>query len=327
LAERQRPGSVSSLNGNDVTAIAGKSVLVTGASGSIGMALIRRLSREAPSEIRALQRTTTGVDLLRGAVMPAVPLVVITADVADCDAVASAMDGVDLVFHLAALKGVVACEERPALAVRANVIGSVAVVQAATRPDSHAVVVAASTDKACLSGTVLGLTKVLMERTICAAGIGSSVRLGGVLDSAGSVIDRWLQSARERGVIEVTDPEMTRFVMTKNDAVSALMRASERGRSGEILIPTMRGYRLGDLATVFARVHGVEIQVVGPRRGEERHAEALSEREAESAGQDVDWRVVIPGRQLGGVSAYRSRDAQRMSTADLEQAVGGLVST
>jgi FlaA1/EpsC-like NDP-sugar epimerase len=310
-----------------VTSIAGKSVLVTGASGSLGSALVRRLSQESPSEIRALQRTPIAAEQLQRAVPSQVPLRVISADVTDSDAVVGAMEGIDLVFHLAGLKDVVTCEERPGLAVRSNVSGSEVVVQAATRLGTHAVVVAASSDKASLAASVLGLTKALMERIVCAAGVGCSVRLGGVLGSSGSVLEVWRRSARERGVIEVTDPEMTRFVMTKDEAVSALLRASERGRSGEILIPTMRAYKLGDLATVFARVNDAELRIVGPRRGEERNAAALSALESACAAQEDDWRVLVPDRQLGGITPYRSDHAELLTVGELENFVRSLAPT
>jgi len=309
-----------------VSSIAGRSILVTGASGSLGVALVRRLGREAPFEIRALQRKAAGAERLRDAVGPSVPLRLVKADVTDGDAVADAMKGIDVVFHLAAEKDVVTCEEHPALAVRTNVIGSDTVVQAAARLGAHVTIVAASSDKASLATSVLGLTKALMERIFCAAG-GSSVRLGGVLGSSGSVLELWRRSAQERGVIEVTDPESTRFVLTEDEAVSALLRASERGRSGEILIPTMRAYRLGDLAAVFARANDIEIRVVGLRRGEGRHTDALSTLESAHAHQDGDWRVLVPGRQFGGVAPYRSDDAERLTREELEQVVGTVAST
>jgi len=309
-----------------VSSVAGKAVLVTGGSGSLGLALVRRLSEESPSEIRALQRSQTAAAQLHEAVSSRVPLRVIRADVADSDAVASAIDGVDLVFHLAGLKDVVTCEEHPELALSSNITGSQVVAQAATRLGSHAVVIAASTDKAGLARSVLGLTKALMERILCAAEVGCSVRLGGVLESTGSVLEVWRRSAGERGLIEVTDTEMTRFVMTKDEAVSALLRASERGRRGEILVPTMRAYRVGDLAMVFARANGVEVRIVGPRRGEERAAQALSTFESAYAGQEGEWRVLIPGRSLGGVPSYRSDHVELLTIADLERVIGMVAS-
>jgi UDP-N-acetylglucosamine 4,6-dehydratase/5-epimerase len=324
MAERDRLGAIPSFSVSDMTPISGRAVLVTGASGSLGLALIRRLGGDAPSEIRAFQRNANGADRLRHVLEPRVPLHVISGDVADCDAVAAAMVGIDVVFHLAALKDIVACEENAELATRTNVRGSEAVVRAATRLGTHVVVVAASTDKASQETTVLGRTKALMERMICASGVGSSVRLGGVLGSTGSVLEAWRRSARERGVIEVTDPEMTRFAMTQDEAVTALMFACERGRSGEILIPTMRSYKLGDLATAFARANDVELMVIGLRRGEQRHADALSAAELESAGRDGAWRILIPGRQLGGVAPYRSNRAERFTPAELEQIVGAV---
>jgi UDP-N-acetylglucosamine 4,6-dehydratase len=310
-----------------VTSIAGKAVLITGATGSLGRALVRRLCHEAPSEIRALQRTATAADELRQIAVPPLSLRIFTADVADSAAVAAAMEGIDLVFHLAAQKDVVACEERPALAVRSNVIGSQAVVLAANQAGAGVVVVAASSDKASRATTVLGHTKALMERILCAAGVGSSVRLGGILGSSGSVLQRWRQSAEERGVIEVTDPESTRFVMSEDEAVSALLRATERGRSGEILIPVMRAYRLGDLATLFARVNNAELRVVGLRGGERRHAEALSAPESVYASHDGDWRVLVPGRGRGGLAPYRSDNAERLTLAELDQIIGTVPST
>jgi UDP-N-acetylglucosamine 4,6-dehydratase len=309
-----------------VTSIAGKAVVVTGASGSLGLALIRRISQEFPSEIRALQRSQSAVERLRAAASPQISLRIISADVADRAAVARAIDGADLVFHLAGLKDVVACEERPALAVRSNVSGSESVVQAMTQRGAHAVLVAASTDKASPASSVLGLTKALMERIVCAEQVGSSVRLGGVLDSSGSVLDVWRRSARERGLIEVTDPESTRFVMTTEEAVSTLLRASERGRRGEILVPTMHAYRLGDLAAVFERTDHARLEVVGLRRGEEQHAQALSDLEGACAAREDDWRVLVPGRQLSGAAAYRSDLAERLTPAELENIVVGTAS-
>jgi len=321
MAERGRPSAIPSFSVSDMTLVGGKAILITGASGSLGSALVGRLRDDAPSEVRAFQRTDIGADRLRQVLGPRVPLRVISGDVADCNAVAAAMEGIDVVFHLAALKDIIACEENAELANRTNVKGSEALVRAAIRPGAHVVVVAASTDKASRATSVLGRTKALMEGMICASRVGSSVRLGGVLGSSGSVLDAWRRTARERGAIEVTDPEMTRFVMTTDDAVSALMLASERGRSGEILIPPMRSYRLGDLAAVFARANAVALKVVGPRPGEERHAHALSAAELESAGKDGTWHVLIPGRQLGGVAPYRSDSAERLTLAELELVV------
>jgi UDP-N-acetylglucosamine 4,6-dehydratase len=326
MAERNRPGAISSFGVSDMTPITGKAVLVTGGSGSLGLALVRRLGDAAPSEIRAFQRNPNGADRLRQVLEPRVPLHGMSGDIADCDAVAAAMVGIDMVFHLAALKDIVACEENAELATRTNVKGSEAVVRAATRLGTSVVVVAASTDKASQATSVLGRTKAEMERMICASAVGSSVRLGGVLGSSGSVLEVWRRSARERGVIEVTDPEMTRFAMTQDEAVSALMFACERGRSGEILIPTMRSYKLGDLATAFARANDVELMVVGPRSREERHVDALSATELESAGRDGAWRVLVPGRQLGGVAPYRSDSANRFTADELEQIVGAVAS-
>jgi UDP-N-acetylglucosamine 4,6-dehydratase len=310
-----------------VSSVEGRSILVTGASGSLGLALLRRISEESPSEIRALQRSSAIANTLRDVVPLSIPLRVISADIADAAAVYDAMHGVDLVFHLAGLKDVVVCERHPGLAVRSNVTGTEVLVAAAQRLGGNVVVVGASSDKASLGASVLGLTKALMERILIAAGVGSSVRLGGVLESSGSVLDVWRRSARERGVIDVTDPEMTRFVMTKAEAVSALLRASERGWSGEILIPTMRRYKLADLAAVFARTNGAQLRIVGTRPGEERHAVALSTFESAHAVQDGEWRVFIPGRWLGGIPSYRSDHAEALTVSEMELITGVVART
>src|SRR5439155_507959 len=195
-----------------------------------------------------------------------------------------------VVFQLAAGKAVERCERDPAGAVRTNVLGSLFVFEAARAAGARRVV-AASTDKACEPVGTLGVTKLLMERVLCEDGgsaSGIAVRLGGIIESADSVLERWQAAARRSGTIEVTDPEMTRFLMSADEAVAALLDAAARDEESAIVAPSLPAYRLGDLADAFATAHEARVVTVGPRPGERTHESLVSAEEARFARREAD---------------------------------------
>ena len=237
----------------------------------------------------------------------------IQGDIADLAAIDRAVGGVDVVFHLAAEKSVQRCELEPSLAVATNVIGSWNLLKAASRARVQRIV-AASTDKACEPTGILGLTKSLMERVLCDphnALACTAVRLGGILESTGSVLDRWGRTQAE-GVITVTDPEMTRFALRADEAVALLLAASDRSGAGEILAPALFAYRLGDLAAAYASRYRVQLSIVGPGPGEKSHEQLVSAGEAPRTRREDRVFVITPGRSQPGGGPYSSSDAPRM---------------
>jgi UDP-glucose 4-epimerase len=247
----------------------------------------------------------------------------VQGNIADPTAVDGAVAGVDVVFHLAAEKSVQRCEIEPSLAVGTNVVGSWNLLKAAGRARVERIV-AASSDKACEPSGILGLTKAVMERVLCSPHDGlacTAVRLGGILESTGSVLDRWART-RTDGFITVTDPEMTRFALSTDEAVALLLAASERSGAGEIVAPALFAYRLGDLAAAYARRHGVEVSIVGRGSGEKSDEQLVSAGEAPCTRREERLFVITPGRRQAGAGPYSSREAPRLEANALLEGMG-----
>ena len=290
-------------------------VLVTGGTGSIGTALVKELRRLGAREIRVLaRRERTGVADVR----------FFEGDIADAERLGQAVAGVDIVFHLAGLKDVAACEADPDAALRTNVIGSTNLLMAVRNDAGVRRLIAISSDKACAPSGVLGMTKSAMERLVtqfAKEGTRSfgSVRLGNVWGGSGSVLERWEESAIRDGRIDVTDPEMTRFILTEHETTGLLVALASRPFTGEVVAPRMRAYRLGDLATVFAEENGVVVRIIGPRGGEKLHEDLVSKDEAPNSWIEGDL-LVIDGRRAGsGVDAFTSAHAERVPESELRE--------
>ena len=301
-------------------ALTGACVLVTGGTGSLGQVLVRRLREAGAREIRVAARRAPPPGLLPSSASCDVSFV--AADVGDADAVRSLVTGVDVIFHLAALKDISRCEDDPMAAMRTNIIGSMNVVTAALREPRLRRLVAVSSDKACAPTSVLGMTKSLMERIVSRASAGGahaygSVRLGNVWGAGGSVLDRWRRSAAEDGHIDVTDARMTRFLLTLAQAVDVLIAATSRPFAGEVVAPLMRAYRVGDLADAFRQVHGVTIREIGRRPGEKLDEELVSPDEALISRREGSL-YVVGARDVGVPTLpFSSANADRVSVGEL----------
>jgi UDP-N-acetylglucosamine 4,6-dehydratase len=296
-------------------------VLVTGGTGSIGTALIEELRLIGVRELRVLARHQRAIRAERLASVR-----FIEADIADAGGLIAAVEGVDVVFHLAALKDVTACETDPETAYRTNVVGTANLLRAAQRePRLHQLIVISS-DKASMPSGVLGLTKALVERLVAQVANREgrsfgSVRLGNVWGSSGSVLQRWEETARIEHRIDVTNPSMTRFLMRPAEAVACLTSLARRSFAGEIVAPRMRAYRLGDLAEVFAEERQVVIRMVGARAGEKLHEDLVSSAEAAVAHNEGDLVVIDRRRGEGGLSPVTSADAERVPWEELRTLV------
>jgi len=267
-----------------------KTILVTGGIGSIGLEIVRQLLRYGPKEIRVLDNRETELfyshmDLKKGKDI----VVPVFGNVQNRELVRKATKGVDIVFHAAAMKHVIMCENAPFEAVLTNVIGTENVIQASIQNKvKHMILI--STDKAVNPTNVMGATKLLAERLISAQAIlnkqdrikFSVVRFGNVLTSRGSVLEIWKKQLANSEKIVVTDTEMTRFFMSIPDSVKLIFMATIMGVNGEIFIFKMPSVKIIDLATTYLEMMGQPkkfYNVIGKKPGEKMHEDLINKEE------------------------------------------------
>ncbi len=272
------------------------SVLVTGGTGSFGRAFVRHMlaSPDCPDRLCILSRDEFKQQQVREQ-FPDERLRFFLGDVRDEDRLALAFQGIDVVIHAAALKQVPAGEYNPYEFVATNIFGSSNVLAAARRARVKKVLLLSS-DKACSPVTHYGATKLVGERLFMAANshggpISASTRYGNIIDSRGSVIPLWRQAVAEGRPVLVTDPEATRFHMRQDQAVELVLLALREMRGGEVFIPKLRSYRLGDLVQV---VTGHAGQVVGLRPAEKLHEVLVSHDEMRTALDFGDHIRLVP---------------------------------
>ena len=290
-------------------------MLLTGGTGFLGSAVLRRLIVSEVRSVRVLSVSEARRAQLASALQDTpVPIDFVTGDIADPFVVRRAIDGAQIVVHLAAMKHVVLAEKQPYEAVKTNVIGTKVLLEAALAEPQLERFIAVSSDKSANPYGVYGMTKALMERIVCEAQTSrgplfGAVRCGNFWGGAGSVVPIWLKNVHEGRPIEVTDPTMTRFVLLLHEAVELVLDATARGLRGEILARRMHSYVLGDLAAVFHDRFGVEIREVGPRPYEKQHEDLISAVEAPFARLDGDDFVLTPSRMQVGAGPFSSKDA------------------
>lgn len=286
-----------------------KKILVIGGTGTIGCHLVKRLLKEEPQVIRIFSRDehkqyemaiefSNHSDRLR----------FLIGDVRDQQRLGRAMEDIDYVFHLAAMKHVPSCEYNPFEAVQTNVIGTQNVIQAAIDNDVKKVLFT-STDKAISPTNTYGATKLTAERLISAAEyqkgskatVFSSVRFGNVMGSRGSVIPLFKKQIIENGQITVTDPDMLRYMMTPSQAIELILEANAIAKGGEVFVLKMPVIRVGDLAEVLIAIlknkegssSRIKIKVIGLRLGEKLYEELMSLDE-QLIVNEMDTMYVIP---------------------------------
>jgi UDP-glucose 4-epimerase len=281
--------------------LAGGTLLVSGGTGSFGHAVVRRFLSTDVGEIRILSRDEKKQDDMRK-VYGDPKLKFYIGDVRDPASVLSAVRGVDYIFHAAALKQVPSCEFHPLEAVKTNVLGTENVLEAAISCGVKRVV-CLSTDKAVYPINAMGISKAMMERLAIAKArsAGSTVvcvtRYGNVMASRGSVIPLFLRQVVAGRPITVTDPQMTRFMMTLDDAVELVMYAFTHGRSGEVFVQKAPAATISVLVEALLALLGREdhpVEVIGTRHGE-KVFEALLSREEMAIAEDLgDYYRVAP---------------------------------
>jgi UDP-glucose 4-epimerase len=282
-------------------------VLVTGGTGSFGSTVVRRMLQGDVDEIRILSRDELKQHDLRGALKdPRVRFYL--GDVRDYDSVDRATRGVDYVFHAAALKQVPSCEFFPMQAVQTNVLGSNNVLEASHRNGVRSVV-CLGTDKAVYPINAMGMSKAMMEKVAQAFArnnpttdtVVSMTRYGNVMASRGSVIPLFIDQIRAGQPLTVTDPHMTRFLMSLEDAVFLVEHAFQHAKPGDLFIRKAPASTIKDLATALLELFEVDskVEIIGTRHGEKLY-ETLGTREELSRAEDQGdyFRVPVDTRDL-----------------------------
>ena len=307
---------------------AGKTLMITGGTGSFGNAVLNRFLKTDIGEIRVFSRDEKKQDDMRHEFQAKMPEVAekikfYIGDVRDLASVKNAMHGVDYIFHAAALKQVPSCEFFPMEAVKTNVIGTDNVLTAAI-DEGVKTVICLSTDKAAYPVNAMGTSKAMMEKVIVAKSRTVDpnktkiccTRYGNVMCSRGSVIPLWIDQIRQGKPITVTDPTMTRFIMSLDEAVDLVLFAFEHGTSGDILVQKAPACTIETQAKavieLFDKEKKSEIKVIGIRHGEKMYETLLTNEECANA---IDmgnfYRVPSDKRGLNYDKYFKDGDVER----------------
>jgi len=326
---------------SDKSSFSGKTLLITGGTGSFGNAVLDRFIGTDVGQIRVFSRDEKKQDDMRRRYRnPRLKFYI--GDVRNRDSLRQAMDGADYVFHAAALKQVPSCEFYPMEAVHTNVLGTDNVLDAAQQYGVGRVVVL-STDKSAYPINAMGISKAMMEKVMVARSrvaathslVFCGTRYGNVMASRGSVIPLFLEQIAAGESLTVTDPEMTRFMMTLEDAVDLVLFAFENGQAGDLFVQKAPAATLSTLTGALQELAGsrLPVNVIGTRHGEKLY-ETLLTREERAKAQDLGnyFRVPADNRDLnynlyfseghGGLSQiedYNSHNTTRLDVEGMKQ--------
>lgn len=304
--------------------MSGKTLLITGGTGSFGNAVLRKFITTDIKEIRIFSRDEKKQDDMRHKYQLEYPeysskLKFYIGDVRDVNSVRSAMHDVDYVFHAAALKQVPSCEFFPMEAVKTNVIGTDNVLSTAI-DFSVKKVVCLSTDKAAYPVNAMGTSKAMMEKVVTAKSRTTNntmiccTRYGNVLCSRGSVVPLWIDQIKNGNPITLTEPKMTRFIMSLEEAVDLVLFAFEHGEGGDIFVKKAPACTIEDLALAVKKIFKAdnEIKIIGIRHGEKMYETLLTNEESFHAEDMGDFfRVPCDRRDLNYDKYFKDGDVHR----------------
>lgn len=304
--------------------MSGKTLLITGGTGSFGNAVLRKFITTDIKEIRIFSRDEKKQDDMRHKYQLEYPehsskLKFYIGDVRDVNSVRSAMHDVDYVFHAAALKQVPSCEFFPMEAVKTNVIGTDNVLSTAIE-FSVKKVVCLSTDKAAYPVNAMGTSKAMMEKVVTAKSRTTNntmiccTRYGNVLCSRGSVVPLWIDQIKNGNPITLTEPKMTRFIMSLEEAVDLVLFAFEHGEGGDIFVKKAPACTIEDLALAVKKIFKAdnEIKIIGIRHGEKMYETLLTNEESFHAEDMGDFfRVPCDRRDLNYDKYFKDGDVHR----------------
>ncbi|WP_431160409.1 polysaccharide biosynthesis protein [Flagellimonas beolgyonensis] len=322
-----------------------KTLLITGGTGSFGNAVLNRFLQTDIKEIRIFSRDEKKQDDMRNQLKNNKVKFYI-GDVRDYNSIERAMHGVDYVFHAAALKQVPSCEFFPLEAAKTNVFGTQNTIDAAVANGVEKII-CLSTDKAAYPINAMGISKALMEKVAVAASrnIGDKTtvcltRYGNVMASRGSVIPLFVNQIKENKPLTVTDPNMTRFLMSLEDAVDLVLFAFEHGNQGDLFVNKAPASTIGDLASAIKEIFSSnsDIKIIGTRHGEKLY-ETLCTREEMQKAEDMGefYRIPADNRDLNysryfsegetnisAIEDYHSHNTNRLKEDDLKSLLLGL---
>ncbi|MGE8449168.1 MAG: polysaccharide biosynthesis protein [Pseudomonadales bacterium] len=317
-------------------------LLITGGTGSFGNAVLKRFLQTDIGEIRIFSRDEKKQDDMRKCYShPKLKFYI--GDVRNSQSLLNATRGVDYIFHAAALKQVPSCEFHPMEAVYTNILGTENVLEAAIRNKVRKVV-CLSTDKAVYPINAMGISKAMMEKVMVAKSrdldanetVICGTRYGNVMASRGSVIPLFIEQIRAGTPMSITDPDMTRFMMTLSDAVDLVLYAFEHGNNGDLFVQKAPAATVQTLAQTLARMLGKPnhpIHVIGTRHGEKLYEVLLSREEMASAEDMGDYYRIPPDlrdlnyakfveqgeEKISRSEDYNSHNTQRLDTKGMEQ--------
>jgi len=285
----------------------GRRIAVTGCCGTVGQELLRLIALAQPESVIGIDHDEGGLFFLQLQYRDDKRFSFKLANIRDIGSLRERLVGVDLVLHTAALKHVPLCEDAPLEAVHTNIVGTQNVIDAAKSCGVERLLFT-STDKAVNPTNVMGTSKLMAERLVTASAgtpgmTASTTRFGNVLGSSGSVLPVFRRQIAAGGPVTVTDPEMTRFVMTLTDATALVLESTFMGESGDVVITKMPIANINDLAHVMveevAPMYGrnpedIEITVIGSRPGEKRYEELMNEEEVRRSFDVGDFLIVRP---------------------------------
>jgi UDP-N-acetylglucosamine 4,6-dehydratase len=322
----------------------GKILLITGGTGSFGNAVLKKFLNTDVKEIRIFSRDEKKQHDMR-VLLNSNKVKFYLGDVRDIKSIDTAMSGVDFVFHAAALKQVPSCEFFPIEAVKTNILGTENVLDSAIR-NNVTKVICLSTDKAVYPINSMGMTKGVMEKVAIAKSriaketIITITRYGNVLASRGSVIPHFVEQIHNSDDITVTDPNMTRFIMTLEEAVDLVLFAFKNGMPGDIFVQKAPSSTIGDLAEVILDIFNskLNIKVIGTRHGEKLY-ESLLTREEFANAEDMGshYRIKADNRDLNygkyfeegdrkvtEMEEYHSHNTKRLTKNELKVIISEL---
>ena len=322
----------------------GKTLLITGGTGSFGNAVMKRFMHTDVKEIRIFSRDEKKQDDMRKLYHDD-RLKFYIGDVRDLPSIKNAMHGVDYLFHAAALKQVPSCEFFPMEAVKTNVLGTDNVLTAAIEAKVKKVV-CLSTDKAAYPINAMGISKAMMEKVFvakaktCDTTVICGTRYGNVMASRGSVIPLFIDQIKAGNPLTVTDPNMTRFLMSLDEAVELVLFAYENAQAGDIMVQKSPASTVGDLALAVKELFEseVDIKVIGTRHGEKLYETLLTREEylvAEDMGgfyrvpadkRDLNYdKFFVEGDvQLSQDHEYNSHNTHRLTVEEIKEKLLGL---
>jgi FlaA1/EpsC-like NDP-sugar epimerase len=284
-----------------------KKVLITGGTGSVGQIAVHEILRFNPAVVRILDVDETREFEMKHNLKKYSNVRFLLGDIRDKERLKRAVEDIDIIFHFASLKHVLACEYNPMEAVKTNVMGTQNLIDVALDEEVDKVIFTSS-DKAVSPCNVLGATKLLAEKLITAANyykgqrktIFCSVRFGNVMGSRGSILPLFKDQIQNGGPVTLTDEKMTRFVMSVSEASALLLSAASMAQGGEIFVPKMHSVKIIDLACALIEelnphnADAVKINVVGRGPGEKLFEEIMTQSEAERSLETEQLFIILP---------------------------------